>query len=258
MVDRAELHFHLLPGVDDGPQTMDEALELARLAVADGTATVVATPHANRVDLDELPGRVAEVQARLREAGIPLEVRCGAELAWADVARASGGQLASVAHGPPGERWVLLEAPLPGGGAGPAGAREDFSAAAADLRARGFAVLVGHPERVPSLLSDGAAPLHAELAAGSLLQLNATSIVGAHGEAIRRSALQLARDGLAAVVASDAHRPSRGPALSAALRALLHADVAPERARDMVDAAPRAVLERGLDVRRAVARGAST
>jgi tyrosine-protein phosphatase YwqE len=41
----ADIHFHLLPGVDDGPADMDETLELARMASAEGTATVVATPH---------------------------------------------------------------------------------------------------------------------------------------------------------------------------------------------------------------------
>ena len=41
----ADLHFHLLPGVDDGPGDMDASLELARRAVADGIGTVVATPH---------------------------------------------------------------------------------------------------------------------------------------------------------------------------------------------------------------------
>ena len=44
-MQRAELHFHLLPGVDDGPGDMAESVELARLAVADGTSLVTVTPH---------------------------------------------------------------------------------------------------------------------------------------------------------------------------------------------------------------------
>ncbi len=66
---RAELHFHLLPAVDDGPETLDEALELARLAVADGTGVVVCTPHVHQVDVATIPDRVRELQAALDAAG---------------------------------------------------------------------------------------------------------------------------------------------------------------------------------------------
>src|SRR5215218_6884634 len=89
-LQRAELHFHLLPGVDDGPSDLAEAVELGRLAVADGTALVTVTPHARdlvgRGILGELPARVREVAEALRRSGIPLEVRPGAELAHQDVA----------------------------------------------------------------------------------------------------------------------------------------------------------------------------
>src|SRR5688500_18369444 len=84
-VTRAELHFHLLPAVDDGPADLDEAVELARLTVADGTSLVTVTPHVRDLlaegIVDEVPERVREVDAALRRAGVPLEVRTGAELA---------------------------------------------------------------------------------------------------------------------------------------------------------------------------------
>jgi protein-tyrosine phosphatase len=243
--ERADLHFHILPGVDDGPQTIAESLELAELAVLDRTSTVVATPHVRDVDLDEVPGRVDELGRRLREHGLPLEVRCGGELAYDDLATVTDAQLQRIAHGPPGARWVLLEAPLPGTGAG----AEAFAPAPGQLRDRGFCVLIAHPERCPSLFDDGLALLRAELAAGSVLQLNATSLIGSHGRAERARGLELARSGLAAVVASDAHRPARGPALGAGLRALLDAGIDAATARDMTDVAPRAVLEHGLAIR---------
>ena len=67
----ADVHFHLLPGVDDGPEDMAESVELARAAVADGTTTVVATPHV-RTDFVteplELPERVREVREALARA----------------------------------------------------------------------------------------------------------------------------------------------------------------------------------------------
>ena len=66
---RTELHFHLLPGVDDGPHDDIEAIELARLAVADGTGRIVVTPHVHLVELDEVRRRVDALRACLRAAG---------------------------------------------------------------------------------------------------------------------------------------------------------------------------------------------
>jgi protein-tyrosine phosphatase len=232
---RAELHFHLLPGVDDGPRTMDEAVELARLTVADGTGTVVATPHARDVDIVSVPERVAEVQSALDAAGVPLRVLPGVELAQDD--HVTADELAIAAPGPEGRRWVLLEAPLfldaPG-----------LLVAASDIQARGYGLLIGHPERSADLMANGG--LDELLAAGARLQINGSSLLGRHGGRARGWALELARSGRAAVVASDAHRPSRGPVLSDAVRTLVEAGVAPEEAERMVAAAPRALLENGV------------
>src|SRR5215213_10198765 len=148
-VHRAELHFHLLPGVDDGPVDLDDAVELARLAVADGTGVVTVTPHVRDLlaagILAELPARVREVQDALDVAGVPLEVRRGAELAHDDVPALGDRELDAIAQGPPGRRWVLIEAPLFGDAAG-------FLDATHELRERGFGTLIGHPERCAELM----------------------------------------------------------------------------------------------------------
>src|SRR4051812_50039023 len=74
-MDRVELHFHLLPGLDDGPRDLQVALALAREAVRDGTRLVTCTPHAAYVDLAAVPERVRELQGALLQAGIHLAVR---------------------------------------------------------------------------------------------------------------------------------------------------------------------------------------
>ena len=138
-----ELHFHLLPAVDDGPASIDESLALARAAVADGTSTIVATPHVHPQHIvapSEIPACVRELDERLRLEHIPLRVLPGGELAHDMVGRLSGGSLETIAHGPPGRRWLLLESPFDG-------LDGRFTAAADELRRRGFAVLVAHPER---------------------------------------------------------------------------------------------------------------
>jgi protein-tyrosine phosphatase len=240
-VNRAELHFHLLPGVDDGPEDLAESVELARLAVADGTTLVTVTPHVRDLlaqdIVGELPERVDEVRAALAAAGVPLALRTGAELSHPDVAWLGDAELEAFAQGPPGRRWVLLEAPLFGGDV------DGFLAVTAEVRARGFGTLIGHPERcAPLMWTRGA--VAAERRAGARLQVNGSSLTGLHGADAARWGAELLRTGQADVIASDAHRPSRGPVLSAALAALAQAGV--RVGEDVVSATPRSFLAHGL------------
>jgi protein-tyrosine phosphatase len=242
-VHRAELHFHLLPDVDDGPADLDEAVELARLAVADGTSLVTVTPHVRDLlgaaILGEVGARVHEVAAALGRAGVPLELRAGAELAHDDVALLRDRELDAIAQGPPGARWVLLEAPLFGGDL------DGFLAATAEVRARGFGTLIGHPERCGVFMrSDGA--LAAERRAGARLQVNGSSLIGRHGTEARAWGIELLRTRRADVIASDAHRPERPPVLSQALDALAAAGVPRGEGEAFVSTAPRVLLRRGI------------
>lgn len=247
-MDRVELHFHLLPGVDDGPPDLGVALALAREAVRDGTGLITCTPHASFVDVTEVPERVRELRGALSQAGIDLDIRPGAELSWGDVATLGDAELETVAQGPPERRWVLLEAPLPG-----TGTPESLADSAAELRERGFGVLIGHPERSPALLRRPGA-VEDLLAAGDLLQVNASSLTGYHGAGPRTAALELVSAGRAAVVASDAHQPgARAPRLSPAVEVLRRHRMAAPRAEALVADAPRALLERGFAPRERLA-----
>ena len=240
-MERVELHFHLLPGVDDGPVDLAGSLELAREAVADGIGIVTCTPHARDTDVSEVPERTRELSAALAQAGIDLEIRPGVELAWDDVAGLDDALLRELSHGPADRRWLLLEAPLPG-----VGTLEDYEASARELRDRGFGVLVGHPERSPALTSSPGA-VDRLLAAGDRLQLNGSSLIGRHGAVARTFALDLARSGRASVVASDAHRPrTRGPSLGAAVEVLRRNGMPAATAERMVAGTPRALLDDGL------------
>lgn len=236
---RVEIHFHLLPAVDDGPVTLDEAVDLARLAVADGTGRVVATPHVRDVVVAEIPERVLELRAALQRAAVPLAVDAGAELAADDVAWATGPDLEIMAQGPPGRRWILLEAPLEPVDAG-------YHEAAQELRDRGFAVVVGHPERSPDFLRAGGEAIRVELERGAVLQVNASSLVGAHGETARREGLALIRAGVVGAVASDAHRARRPPRLGVAVERLVTDGIARATAEALVSTGPAGLVAAGL------------
>ena len=79
-----DMHCHLLPGLDDGPATLAEAVALARLAVADGITTSVVTPHIHpgRYDnhLEKIEVYLRAYRLALAQQGIPLELRLGAEV----------------------------------------------------------------------------------------------------------------------------------------------------------------------------------
>jgi protein-tyrosine phosphatase len=208
---RVELHFHLLPGVDDGPRTLDEAVALARLAVADGTGLVVCTPHAHLADVSSLPDRVAELRAALRAERVQLQVAAGGEIRPGTLLEPA--DLEILAQGPPHRRWLLLETPFD------PRFLDRFHADARAFEARGYGVLIAHPERCAELLAPGGG-LDERLHRGALLQVNASSLTGAHGRGALEAGFDLLERGLVAALASDAHGLHRPPSLEAAARLL--------------------------------------
>ena len=239
---RVDIHFHLLPGLDDGPQTIEESVELADAAVRDWTSTVIATPHvrADQVsDVAELPARVEELQDRLDREGIELTVCCGGELGHELVGTLGQHALETIAIGPAGARWLLLEAPF-------GGFDESVHVAAAELRERGFGVVMAHPERSVGVLDDDAAALRRELAAGTVFQVNAFSLTGQHGAEAEAAALRLVRSGQGGVVASDAHGGWRVPAMSIGFEQLVGSGISEVLACRLTDVNPIQLLTRGL------------
>jgi protein-tyrosine phosphatase len=208
-----DLHCHLLPGIDDGPATMEDSLALARAAAAAGTTMMVATPHIDDqwgVRADEVPAAVRRVRAALAEEGIQLEVTSGGEIALARFSELSPPELDAVRLG--GGPYVLIECPhSPTAG--------DFHAFIQMLRIRGHRIVLAHPERCP-LFQQRLDPLHELVADGVLCSITASSLVGRFGQRVRRFTLGLLRDGLVHNVASDSHDPvSRSPDILTGLHA---------------------------------------
>ena len=133
--------------------------------------------------------------------------------------RLSDAQLETVAQGPPGRRWVLLEAPL-------RGLENDYTVAADGLRERGFAVVVAHPER--AFRRSGGRPARRRARARRRQRAPDQRLVGRRAvrRAVRANALWRSWTAPRAVVASDAHGGARMPALGLAVEALSGAGVA--------------------------------
>lgn len=209
-----DLHSHILPGVDDGSATLDDAIALARAAAADGITAIAATPHVR----DDYPTSLAEMRAgvealrgALAAAGVELELHTGGEIALNRLDALTTEELAG--FGLAGSRYVLLEFPYHGWPL-------ELPTRVFELQAAGLVPVLAHPERSAEVT---AAPdrLRALVSGGALVQVTAASLDGRLGRRAQRSALALVREGLAHLIASDAHAPAvRGVGMSAAADAL--------------------------------------
>jgi protein-tyrosine phosphatase len=221
-----DLHCHLLPGIDDGPADMATALTMARMHVAAGVDTVAATPHVSwsqRTAPETIARGVSELRAALAAAHIPLNVVGGAEIDVQQAAELPDEQLRALALG--GGPWLLVEAPLQQSAL--------IEPIVGDLLARGHAVLLAHPERSP-VLHRNPAVLERMVQRGVRTQITASSLGGRFGRTVQRFTEHLLDEGLAHVVASDAHDVrGRPPGIREALVAAGLDDLAPLLTEDV-------------------------
>jgi len=195
-----DCHSHVVPSGDDGAGSVEDGIALCREAARHGTQILFATPHV-WPHLTLTPAREAEVReayGRVREhAG--LELRLGWELT---------PTAALVGDDPrryvmEGTDCVLMEVPF----TGPA---DDLVALAARTESAGLRPVIAHPERTEAVLDRPA--LADELAErGWTLQVNATSLLGRHGDEAAELGWDFLERGVATVVGSDGHRPTRPP-----------------------------------------------
>jgi protein-tyrosine phosphatase len=214
-----DLHSHVLPGIDDGAQSLDDALAMAALAERDGTAVLAATPHVREDHPEVVPGEIAERVARLNgelEArGVGLQVVAGGEVGLLDALDRPEEELRAVTLG--GGGTLLVETPhgpLP----------PNFERLLSTVAARGFRVLLAHPEHSPDVQRQPER-LAEVVEAGILLQLTGGSLASPRRAPWHRAAAEILKRGWAHVLASDAHsatwrRPLMTPGIDAGERAL--------------------------------------
>jgi protein-tyrosine phosphatase len=231
-----DLHAHVLPGLDDGPVDLEQALALLRAAARDGTRVIAATPHLRgdhpAVRAEALANAHAELITRLDDhLGVRVVIGAEVDLGWAT--DATDEQLHLASYRQRGSD-LLVETPY---GQLPA----SFEQMLFRLELRGYRLLLAHPERSPDFQRQPERLL-ALVERGVLLQLTASSLLRGRRSASGRLARQLVTRGYAHVLASDAHahHGSRAPALAAGVAAARK--LAPERADWMAGSAPAAVL----------------
>jgi protein-tyrosine phosphatase len=229
-----DLHCHILPGVDDGSLDLADSLAMARQAVNDGIERVCATPHIRHdhdVRIEQIAGRVGELNDALRDEGLPLEILQGGEVAETAVEGLSEEELGRVSLG--GGNWILLE-PAPGP------LSDTLIARVAYLAERGHRTLIAHPER--HLSADMYERIAALIANGALVQATADFFLR---ERFAEGMRMLAELGLVHVLSSDAHSSHGGRPLHMreAFARVAEIDSVAPHLEWMRNVAPRAIVE---------------
>lgn len=207
-----DLHSHLLPGLDDGVQTMEEALEVIEALSKLGFRRLVTTPH---VMADRYPNttktileKCNEVRQAIRKAGIPVEFSAAAEYFMDEhfSELLERGELLMLDQ----ERHVLVELPFHHA---PLALRSTLF----DMQTKGYKPILAHPERYPYYHNklDEYQSLHD---AGCRFQVNILSITGHYGLDVQQAAHLLLKHKLVDYLGTDAHRLRHAQTLSAALR----------------------------------------
>jgi len=201
-----DLHCHLLPGIDDGARDLEDALAMARLAVARGTTHIVVTPHIhpgrweNRVD--NISAACQQLQSALDEHAIALKLSFASEVRLSEalqgqVKREEIPFLGSYE----GDKVMLLE--FPHSHVTPGSERM-----ASWLRGQGIRPMIAHPERNREIMVNLNA-LRPFVELGCLVQVTAGAVVGRFGGSAARAAHALLDAGVVTVIASDGH--NQGP-----------------------------------------------
>ena len=200
-----DIHCHILPAADDGAESLEDALAMARMAADSGVTAIIATPHCNLPGAEEknyisqdLAQRFLDLQREIRNAGIDLALFPGSEvLCTPEVPLLlEEGALLPLA----GSNYLLVEFFFDE-------TLDYMDEMLTAIAERGIIPVIAHPERYESVQRN---PRIVErwFRNGWIIQLNKGSILGRLGRKAESTAHWILSRGLAHVVASDAHSPN--------------------------------------------------
>ncbi len=232
----ADIHSHVIPDVDDGPKTWDDAMAILERAAQGGTRLMIATPHgdtrARWKDTKVLTGSCHALNEALRQKGIPLTIVLGMEnpLEPRLPERVQKGSALAMNGSP----YVLVELPytqLP----------LYWEEVLFQLQLRGKRPIIAHPERQSQIQEDPTL-LAGPVSRGVLAQLTAASLTPVFGPRVRKAAEELLKRDFVHFIASDTHAAEgpRGPDILPGFHAAVKV-VGRDRAVELAVRNPRAV-----------------
>ena len=228
-----DLHSHILPELDDGSQSLQESLAMARMAVDSGVRAMVATPHCAEDRSREVYEAWALLRQALKETGVPLKLYPGMEIfGTRETDRLlREGKLFTLN----GSRYPLIEFSFRSSG-------EEETWILRSVCKTGFRPIIAHPERYTYVQQDPEI-VNRWCRMGCLLQVNRGSLLGRFGASAQALAAELLERGFVTAVASDAHSPQVRTPWMADVRELLSQEVSPQCARTLLLDNPRKILK---------------
>jgi len=232
-----DLHCHILPGIDDGPRTLDESIEMCRLAAKDGIKTIVATPHRGSFVADTTGSQVLDGVKQLKEAlaqnKIDIEILPGHEIHISkDLIDDIDTGLALTINN--NKKYVLLELPF-------RSVPFYVFEVIAQLKKKGITPIIAHPERNDQIQTDKRL-MKKLIKAGAMAQITGGCLTGEFGGAAQRTAEELLKKGLVHIIASDAHSDRRPPVLSTYIEEASKI-VGEKKARGLVEGNPGKIIK---------------
>lgn len=202
-----EVHNHVLPAVDDGARTVEEAMQMLLFWAEMGYQKVIATPHQNtcmQVPAEAIEAAAQRLHAQLLEQEIPLHLTVAAEYLLEPELQAQLSALRT--FGP--RRYVLIEL---GWWAAPMGWDNFFFT----LHVAGYTPVLAHPERYEYAHEKNLKEWYEK---GVLMQINLLSLAGKYGRKAQHRAEYLLEKDWVAFAGSDLHHATDIPALREALQ----------------------------------------
>jgi protein-tyrosine phosphatase len=231
-----DIHSHILPDIDDGARTMEEAVEMARIAREDGIEFMVSTPHMfNGLSGNPEPSEVIERVAALNEAiNDPngLKILPGNEVHVShDIAEhARNNRVTKINR----RNYMLVEFPQL---TVPIGADELFY----KLLLQGVRPILVHPERNAQIQSSPSI-VGRYVERGVYIQVTAMSVTGEFGPSAKATADTLLRHNCVHFLATDTHRTKSRPPILSRGREAAALVIGAVRAQALVQDNPRAVI----------------
>lgn len=238
-----DIHCHILPAFDDGAVSMPEALEMARLAVSSGVREIVTTPHfmgepESLWQMKTLLERYGLLERMLRREEIHLKLHLGAEILCLPPTpvMAEAKELPTIGE----TDYLLVEFQF--------GESDRYMTQMLEALLRnGYKPVVAHPERYEAVRGNPLLTQQWVDDMGCALQINKGSILGGFGSQVQYTAHFLLDQGLAHLVASDAHSAQQRTPHMGAVRQWLEGRFGHEYARALLERNPARVVE-GRDV----------
>jgi protein-tyrosine phosphatase len=207
-----DIHYHLLFGLDDGPKTIEESLQLAEASIAEGVTHIVCTPHSNeqyafQTEINQ--ERLVLLNERLG-GRINLGLGCDFHLSYDNIAGALRERYKYTING---KRYLLVEFP---NGMIPSLISEWLY----QFNAGGVVPIITHPERNPELAAKPER-MAEWMRSGCLIQITAASLTGRFGKMAAAVSHSLLKKNWVHFIASDAHSlKGRPPAMGEAYKIL--------------------------------------